>query len=158
MAHPPNTPISTRAFWSVTASMSACVFGSVFLWESTPLTAATPDTVQTFACLAPYVHDGDNINCRGKAPGRLHGIDAPEMPGACRPGRRCTPGDPYASRNHLRALVSAGNIRCQRLDTDRYGRAILQCWLGDTNLSCAQVKAGHAVKRYGTLHCGSGRG
>jgi len=150
----PHTPLSSRAFWSVTAIMSTCVFGAVFLWDGVPLAAPSPRDSATFACTAPYIHDGDNINCRGMQRGRLHGIDAPEMPGACRPGRRCTPGDPYASRDHLRSLVSGGAVRCEKLETDHYGRAILQCWSDNINLSCAQVRAGHAVKRYGWLRCG----
>jgi len=153
MASVPHTPLGRRGFWSVTAIMSASVFGTVLLWDDALIPAPSPDTVVTFPCTAPYIHDGDNIRCRETGAGRLYGIDAPEMPGACRPGRDCTPGDPYASRDNLRWLVAGGNVRCQRLDTDRYGRAILQCWAGRTNLSCTQVEAGHAVRRYGTLRC-----
>src|SRR3546814_13430420 len=62
--------------------------------------------------------------------------DAPEMPGACRKGRSCTPGDPYASRDHLRSLVGDGKaVQCRQLDTDHYRRAILQCWAGGLDRS-----------------------
>ncbi|WP_228766333.1 thermonuclease family protein [Pelagerythrobacter aerophilus] len=146
------THLSNKAFWTVTAIMSASVFGAIFLWDGSP-SAATPDDPDAFSCSAPYIHDGDNIRCKEIGRGRLYGIDAPEMPGACRPGRRCTPGDPIASRDHLRSLVASGNVRCRRIETDRYERAILQCWANGIDLACAQVKAGHAVERYGNLRC-----
>ena len=104
-----------------------------------------------FACLFPYIHDGDAIKCEGMTrSARLYAIDAPEMPGACQPGRRCTPGNPYASRDHLRALVVTGPVACRQVATnDRWRRAILQCCIGQTDLSAAQVAAGYAEKRYG---------
>jgi endonuclease YncB( thermonuclease family) len=108
-----------------------------------------------FACEAPYIHDGDNIRC-GTIRGRLYAIDAPEMPGACRAGRQCTPGDPYASRDHLRGLVAGKAVRCVQIDTDRYRRAILRCEAGGVDLSCSQVTSGHAVERYGRLSCPRG--
>jgi len=107
-----------------------------------------------FVCEQPYIHDGDNIRCTG-VKGRLYGIDAPEMPGACRPGRQCTPGDPYASRDHLRGLIAGRTVHCRQLDTDRYGRSILRCETDGVDLSCSQVAAGFAVKRYGQLQCDS---
>ncbi|WP_342768466.1 hypothetical protein [Hephaestia caeni] len=79
------------------------------------------------------------------------------MPGSCRPGRKCVSGDPYDSRDNLRALVAKGDVMCRQLDTDRYGRPILQCWNKDGDLSCQQVEAGHAVPRYGSLKCPSRR-
>lgn len=84
---------------------------------------------------------------------RLYGIDAPEMPGACRPGRRCTPGDPYAARDHLRALTRGRKIRCEELDMDSYGRPVVRCTADGQDISCAMVAAGHAVERYGRLNC-----
>ena len=106
-----------------------------------------------FSCVSPQHHDGDNIRCPGGPKGRLYGIDAPEMPGSCRPGRRCTPGDPYASRDHLRSLTSGKQVECVRRDTDSYGRMIVQCHVGEVDLACAQVEAGYAVRRYGVISC-----
>ena len=84
---------------------------------------------------------------------RLYGIDAPEMPGACRPGRACTPGDPFAARDYLAALTAGHAVNCEQLDTDRYDRAIVRCAADGADLSCAMVAAGHAVERYGRLAC-----
>lgn len=124
--------------------------------RATPVSAPAPLPPKgtTFACASPFIHDGDNIRCQGGPNSRLYGIDAPEMKGACRPGRQCTPGDPIAARDHLRALVSRGPVMCEQLDTDRYQRPILRCTAGGVDLSCAQVASGHAVERYGKLQCG----
>lgn len=84
---------------------------------------------------------------------RLYGIDAPEMPGACRPGRQCTPGDPIAARDHLRALTSGKSVVCQQVDKDRYGRIIVRCAVNGVDLSCSMVRDGFAVERYGRLNC-----
>ncbi len=116
-----------------------------------PVAAAAAD----FACPSPSHHDGDAIRCRGDDRSmRLYGIDAPEMPGACRPGRACTPGDPFAARDYLARLTAGHIISCNQLDTDRYGRAIVRCAADGADLSCAMVAAGQAVERYGRLRCG----
>jgi len=93
-------------------------------------------------CPAPVVTDGDSIRC-GKVRLRLLGIDAPEMH-ACPKYRVCVPGDPAASRAALQAAVSAGPITYRPLKTDRYGRLIALVWAGSTNLSCWQLRGGHA--------------
>ncbi len=107
-----------------------------------------------FACDAPSHHDGDAIRCRGDYKSmRLFGIDAPEMPGACRPGRDCTPGDPYAARDYLASLTAGRDVTCEQVDTDRYDRAIVRCAADGADLSCAMVASGQAVERYGRLRC-----
>ena len=84
---------------------------------------------------------------------RLTSIDAPEMPGSCRPGRQCTPGDPYASRDHLASLTRGCTVECRQVDTDHYGRQIVKCFADDIDLSCRMVADGYAVERYGSLRC-----
>ena len=107
-----------------------------------------------FACDTPSHHDGDAIRCRGDYKSmRLFGIDAPEMPGACRPGRDCTPGDPYAARDYLASLTAGRDVTCEQVDTDRYDRAIVRCAADGADLSCAMVAGGQAVERYGRLRC-----
>ncbi len=107
-----------------------------------------------FACIDPYHHDGDAIRCGGKGRSdRLYAIDAPEMPGACRTGRQCTPGDPFAARDHLRAMTAGKAVRCLQVDTDRYGRRVLQCFADGVDLSCQMMRDGFAVERYGRLRC-----
>ena len=86
---------------------------------------------------------------------RLQGIDAPEMPGACRPGRTCVDGDPYAARDYLRSLTAGKRLQCTQEDTDNYGRPIVNCTADGVNLSCAMIAAGQAVPRYAPLDCGA---
>ena len=105
-----------------------------------------------FACSDPIIIDGDTLRC-GSTRIRLSSIDAPEMPGHCRPGRECTPGDPYASTGNLQSLVSGQTVECRQVDTDHYGRAVARCSVQGQDLSCAQVEGGFAVNRYGFLAC-----
>lgn len=86
---------------------------------------------------------------------RLFGIDAPEMPGACRPGRNCTPGDPYAARDYLASLTAGRKVLCEERDIDAYGRRVVDCAADGINLGCQMVADGYAVERYGRLMCES---
>ena len=106
-----------------------------------------------FDCRNPVIVDGDTLRC-GDQRVRLHGIDAPEMPGHCRPGRDCVEGDPFASTEHLRKLAGRGALTCERMDTDSYGRIVARCEADGVDLSCGQIAAGHAVRRYGFILCG----
>jgi len=108
----------------------------------------------TFMCAMPTHSDGDNIRCRNvRETMRLYGIDAPEMPGKCRPGRRCVRGDPHVSRDHLRRLTRGRAVRCEVLDRDRYDRPIVNCTADGRNVSCAMIAARMAMPRYGRLNC-----
>lgn len=118
------------------------------LWWS--VDAAHAETSLT--CKSVSVTDGDTFDCDGK-PIRMVGIDAPELPGHCRPGRECTPGDPWASRENLRRRISDGPVRCRKIDTDTYGRTVARCKAGETDLSCIQIHDGFAVRRYRLIWC-----
>jgi len=106
--------------------------------------------------------DGDTLHC-GDERIRLLGIDAPELPGHCRRGRACVPGDGYASRESLAAVLerlprasiskiemfrNGGRLRLltiQRLGRDRYGRTLALVSVGGVDLSCYQLQRGQAV-------------
>lgn len=115
-----------------------------------PAEAATDDG--SFSCVMPSVTDGDTIRC-GSRRVRLAGIDAPEMPGHCRPGRECTPGDPFASKDNLSSLIGWSSVQCRQTDTDHYGRTVARCEVKGADLSCRQVEGGFAVRRYGDISC-----
>ncbi|WP_374551957.1 thermonuclease family protein [Sphingobium yanoikuyae] len=88
--------------------------------------------------------DGDTLRCSEIGRVRLLGIDAPEMPGHCRKGRTCAPGDPVASKKALEKLVARG-VTISPVTRDRYGRTVAQVYAGDKNLACEQLRAGRAV-------------
>lgn len=52
------------------------------------------------------------------------------MPGHCRRGRDCTPGDPVASADHLRSLTRFASLQCRKYATDVYGRTVARCSVG----------------------------
>lgn len=89
------------------------------------------------------VVDGDTLRCGGERI-RLVGIDAPEMPGHCRPGRDCVPGDPYAATASLSGMVRS-TMPIQRYGEDKYGRTIAALEGTDGDLSCAQLRDGSAI-------------
>lgn len=114
--------------------------------------APLPAPGEPITCRNPYIIDGDTLDCAGHRI-RLSAIDAPEMPGHCRQGRECTPGDPHASRDRLHALTR-GTVYCDPVDIDIYDRVVAQCRGAQGDVSCIMVAEGFAVNRYGVLSCG----
>jgi len=92
------------------------------------------------------VTDGDTVRC-GDERIRLLGIDAPELPGHCRRGRTCAPGDPHASTASLRAALERGPLTILRTGTDRYGRTLATMRAESEDLSCWQLRSGMAIYR-----------
>lgn len=120
-----------------------------------PLPLVVIAAAASFACVNPTHHDGDNLRCANMSGSmRLQGIDAPEMPGACRPGRTCVDGDPFAARDYLAGLTAGKMLQCVQEDTDQYGRRIVNCTADGVNISCAMIAAGQAAPRYAPLDCG----
>lgn len=100
---------------------------------------------------AVTVVDGDTLRCSEIGRVRLLGIDAPELPGHCRKGRTCAPGDPVASKKALEKLVARG-VTISPVTRDRYGRTVAQVYAGDKNLACAQLRRGwRSTSRNGTM-------
>jgi len=106
----------------------------------------------TLACTSPHIVDGDTLRCAGERV-RLLGIDAPELPGHCRKGRRCVRGDAAAATEHLRRLTKGKRVTCEWDRRDRYGRPLARCSAGGTDLSCAMLASSHAEARYSKLEC-----
>lgn len=105
------------------------------------------------ACATPSATDGDTLRCANAGPVRLLAIDAPELPGHCRRGRVCTPGDAVASKAALAGLIARGPVICTPAGRDRYRRILARCSAAGADLSCAMVAGGFAVQRYGRLIC-----
>lgn len=89
------------------------------------------------------VTDGDTIRCDSERI-RLLAIDAPELPGHCRSGRSCVPGDPKASTASLRDAMT-GSLTIDRINTDRYGRTVARVAGAKGDLSCWQLARGQAI-------------
>ena len=87
--------------------------------------------------------DGDTLRC-GRERIRLIGIDAPEMPGHCRRGRWCAPGDPWISQRSL-AGAAQGAATIERYGTDAYGRTLARVRVNGVDLSCHQLRTGNAI-------------
>jgi endonuclease YncB( thermonuclease family) len=103
-------------------------------------------------CQAPRAVDGDTIRCANLSVRvRLIGIDAPELPGHCRKGRRCTPGDGQASRKQLAQMLRSGAVQIIASGKDRYGRILGIAQAGRLNVNCQMIASGHAVPRYSPL-------
>lgn len=90
------------------------------------------------------VTDGDTIRC-GDERIRLLAIDAPEMPGHCREGRSCAPGDAFASTRAIKQAIEGQELTIRRMGQDRYDRTLAQVFAGGVDLSCMQVSTGNAV-------------
>lgn len=99
---------------------------------------------QPLSCLLVAI-DGDTLRC-GRERIRLLAIDAPEMPGHCRRGRRCVPGDPHASKAALAGALR-GRADIARQGRDRYGRTLARVRVNGIDLSDHQVRGGWAVRR-----------
>ena len=116
------------------------------------------DSPPAIICQAPRAVDGDTIRCANlPVRVRLLGIDAPELPGHCRKGRTCTPGDGARSTRILAGLLAAGRITVHPSGQDRYGRMLATASLtlhrGRIDLSCQMLKLQAAVPRYSRLNC-----
>lgn len=88
------------------------------------------------------VRDGDSITIDGVQV-RLFGIDAPELDQQCRDKRGATYACGRLSQRHL-ARIAKGEVRCDPIETDRYGRTVAICHAGEVDLGAAMVSAGWA--------------
>lgn len=116
--------------------------------------AAAPPVLQPVErlCVNARAIDGDTIKCG--EPGarfsvRLSGIDSPELPGHCRVGRDCAPGDPFVARDLLARTMAGRRVTFQSFGIDRWGRPDALAWANSgtdrLNLSCTQLRGGAAI-------------
>jgi endonuclease YncB( thermonuclease family) len=112
------------------------------------------DLPPAIICTAPRAVDGDTIACANlPANVRLLGIDAPELPGHCRRGRVCTPGNGNASRRALAAWLKTGPAWVRAVGHDRYGRILARVQIGRIDASCHLIAIRAAVPRYSAITC-----
>ena len=96
-----------------------------------------------FASLASVViatcYDGDTCTTTTGERVRLACIDTPELV-----GMRAEPVPARAARDHLRGLVVGKKVGIRRITKDRYGRTVVELFLGTTNVQQEMVFSGHA--------------
>lgn len=98
---------------------------------------------------AAAVSDGDSLLLAGQRL-RLRGLDAPELDQNCsRDGAHYACG--RQARDELRRLIGGREVACRGWELDRYGRLLVHCLAGDTDLNEAMVLSGWAVA-YGDYH------
>lgn len=95
------------------------------------------------AACALVAIDGDTLRC-GRERLRLVAIDAPELPGHCRRGRVCAPGDPWRSKASLATMLD-GPAVIERLGRDLYGRPLVAVKIAGRDLACEQLRSGNAI-------------
>ncbi len=90
------------------------------------------------------VVDGDTIDIDGLRV-RLFGIDAPESDQACTDdvGLRYPCGT--LATMALSGEIGGKPVTCRKEDSDRYGRTVATCWVGDRDIGAAMVRRGWAV-------------
>ncbi len=99
------------------------------------------------------VIDADTIDV-GTTRVRLHGIDAPEMDQDCLTGQNATFQCGQWATDQVRALFQNRLARCAPVDTDRYGRTVARCVVGDVDMGQQIVSLGlaFAYTRYSTAY------
>ena len=97
------------------------------------------------------VSDGDSLRS-GPLKIRLHGIDAPELKQTCTDSTGATWACGRAARDAVSEITKAVPLRCALMDVDRYGRLIMRCFAGDTDIAEHLVENGLALayRRYST--------
>ena len=107
------------------------------------------EITERYVADAPTVTDGDTIRM-GQKRIRLYGIDAPEK------GQTCTYDNGQiwycgiSATEALRSFIAGSPVRCRQKDTDRYGRIVAVCFMGETDINAWMVRNGWAVayRRY----------
>ena len=91
------------------------------------------------------VSDGDSLRS-GTLQIRLFGIDAPELNQECKDQNGEIWGCGIAAHRQLVTLIGTKKeLQCSLRDIDRYGRLIMQCFNGSTDIGAAMVQSGHAL-------------
>ena len=84
-------------------------------------------------------YDGDTCTTTTGERVRLACIDTPELV-----GMRAEPMPARAARDHLRNLVVGKKVGIRRITKDRYGRTVVELFLGTTNVQQEMVVSGIA--------------
>jgi len=87
------------------------------------------------------VIDGDTISIRQQRV-RIAAIDACEKKQSGFVNGKTPCG--LVARRYLRKMIDGMHVSCRIIDVDRYNRSVGQCFLGNTDIGIAMVRAGQA--------------
>ncbi|MGB1177552.1 MAG: thermonuclease family protein [Candidatus Puniceispirillaceae bacterium] len=90
------------------------------------------------------VSDGDSLRS-GRLKIRLHGIDAPELKQNCTTSAGTSWPCGRAARDAMASIAMTAPLRCDLMDVDRYGRLIMRCFAGKTDIARHLVTSGLAL-------------
>jgi endonuclease YncB( thermonuclease family) len=119
---------------------------------ATPMVVAAAEMTVTGSA---RISDGDTITVQGTKI-RLNGIDAPETDQVC----INTVSSDYAcgilARDALVQLIGGRPLVCTGNEIDRYGRRVMTCRAGETDINAAMVAGGWALafRRYSDIYAG----
>lgn len=99
------------------------------------------------------VLEGDTIEINGQVI-RLHGIDAPQHRQTCRDRRGAVYRCGLKSKTALDLFLWSNEITCRILSSDKYGRKLANCSLGQVDVADWLVRQGHALafKKYSYVY------
>lgn len=89
------------------------------------------------------VVDGDTFRVAGTSV-RLHGIDAPEQKQPCTDENGTSWACGAWVTDQVRRSYAGKKVRCETVTTDRYGRIVARCYLGDVDIGRQLVQQGLA--------------
>jgi endonuclease YncB( thermonuclease family) len=122
---------------------------------ATPALAQVPDAYYEIQGRA-FLIDADTLDIGGRRV-RIFAVDAPERSQPCYEsngemwmcGQRAT--------NVASEFIGSRPVKCHERDTDRYGRAVAQCWIGSVDYGEWLVSNGMAVayRRYASNYIAS---
>lgn len=124
---------------ALTIALFSLTFGQSVLAEDTAPFSISGSVEVT------RISDGDSLRS-GKLKIRLFGIDAPEIKQQCQHQDGSSWSCGQAAHEAMQALAkSTPKLDCHLRDVDRYGRLIMQCFAGGTDIAGALVGQGLAL-------------
>ena len=133
-------------FFHCAIFLSILGFGSIHASKAAANDSQLPENFAISGSVTiTRISDGDSLRS-GKLQIRLFGIDAPEKQQQCTDADGAKWDCGTAAQKALAALVaSAPQLQCDLIDVDRYGRVVMRCFAGKTDLGAALVRAGLAL-------------
>lgn len=118
-----------------------CIFSAAIALLLTAGLAAAEQWSGSVAGTARVI-DGDTISIRQQRV-RIAAIEACEKKQSGFVNGKTWPCG-LVARRYLRKMIDGMHVSCRIIDVDRYNRSVGQCFLGNTDIGIAMVRAGQA--------------